>query len=37
MLDGRGRSIQFLINKEERMHQVLNWSECSSEYPKENL
>ena len=36
MLDGRGRNIQFLKDKDERMQQVLKWSENSKEYPKDN-
>ena len=37
MLDGRGRNIQFSINKESTIQQVLNWSNCTNEYPEENL
>ena len=36
MLDGRGRNIQFSKDKDERMQQVLKWSENSKEYPKDN-
>jgi len=34
--DGRGRSINFSENNEERINQINSWSKNSKEYPEEN-
>ena len=32
VLDGRGRKINFSNDKNERINQILNWSDKSNEY-----
>ena len=35
VLDGRGRNISFHADDTERINQILNWSESTNEYNKE--
>ena len=36
IFDGRGREINFSEEKNERINQILDWSNSSNEYPKGN-
>jgi len=36
VLDGRGREIIFDSNKNDRINQILSWSDKSKEYPLED-